>query len=166
MTALANHYGTYRGLTPTDESKIAMGEIELTLSAEGGTVRIATGLKVEGDSFPADAVTELSLEELQDMFEEDSGAAETFVGFRIGEGPVLLFAKGFEENEMPHIVVTGGMADFLGPTMLLDPKQVDAGVFEKMYKDVQKNTEDQYPFPLLKYDGKHEPEAEDVNGKA
>ena len=88
------------------------------------------------------------------------------VGFRVGEGPVLLFAKGYEENEIPHIVVTGGMADFLGPTLLLDPKQVEAGVFEKMCVDIQKRTEDQYPFPLLKYDGRHEPEMENASGEA
>ena len=57
-------YGMYRGFTPTDESAVGIGELELTIGDEGLKVRIATGLGIQEESIPLHQFALMTTEEV------------------------------------------------------------------------------------------------------
>ena len=56
--------GIYLGFSPTDESDVLMGEIEITISDKTAKLRMATGLKIEEE--------EISLDDFETMTTEDN----------------------------------------------------------------------------------------------
>lgn len=155
--SLSAQKGTYRGLTPTDESPIGMGEIEVTVDANKVKMRIATGLKIEEESFDLSNFVALSADEVKGLYRSGSPFVGRTVAFKPKDAamPVLMFLKNpkVDKNdpgasEFGLVVKMGEMSEMLGPTLLYSPSQGDA--FEKLAKKI---TEGGGTFPLLKNGG-------------
>ena len=78
---IASYFGTYVGLSPTDESKIAMGEIEVTINEQELKIRHATGLTINDEAVPLEQVRMLTEDELRPQFNADSDAHTHVDGF-------------------------------------------------------------------------------------
>lgn len=152
------YFGTYRGLSPTDESKIALGEVECTINEDGLTIRHATGLRIVSESITLELVRPLSETELRMQFQSESNAHTLIDGFRIDDGATLLFVREPEENEPRLIVRLGEFIEALGITMLFDEEQTKRGLFDMVVNKLTIEMNDPYPFPRLMYEGKHEPQ--------
>ena len=150
------YFGTYLGLSPTDESKIAMGEIEITIDEQQLRIRHATGLKINEQVIPLEEVRKLTDDEVQAQYKIDSEVPASMDGFRIGEGATLLFTREPEENCPRLIVRLGEFVEILGITVLFDKKQIDKGDFETVVEHIIKQFGD-FPFPRLEYGGLHKP---------
>lgn len=163
---IQRYFGTFTGLSPTDESKIAMGEIQVTISEKGIEIRHATGQTVRYELASLEQVRTLTEAEVQKQFNEGSSEPERVDGFQIGEGAILLFwrnpakGRGFwfwrKPAEYRLVVRLGDFIEMLGPTVLYDEAQVADGNFEQLIKDAAKRV-GKYPFPRLQYQGLHEP---------
>lgn len=153
---LATFEGTYLGFSPTDESAVVMGEMEIVISHENIAVRMATGLKIETDTTnPADFIS-MTSEEVQAEFNSRSAIVDRTVGFRTENGhPKLLFLKDAADDELGLIVRTGGMGEMLGPTVLFSPDQVARGDFDKAVSEIEKNA-GKGVLPRLRNNGKAE----------
>jgi len=128
-SALTQLYGTYRGFAPTDESPIAMGELEIILSNSSMKIRMATGLKIDYAEIPASELKPMDKKAIQDVYVEGSHLAEQTIGFE-ANGIKYLFFQNTEAHE-PPLFILGSMGDFLGPTFLFSPKQVENGTYQK-----------------------------------
>jgi hypothetical protein len=113
----------YYGITPTDESAMGFGEIQILINETCASVQIAGGLRIHIVRAKLDDFVPMSCEEI--MPDQDAESCETladrYEGFkhRVGgvDGIELIFIKhpGLRD---PDIIVHLGMADLLGPTML------------------------------------------------
>jgi hypothetical protein len=163
---IRRYFGTFTGLSPTDESKIAMGEIQVTINTEGIEIRHATGLTVLREFVSLEQVRALTEAEVQKQFNDGSSHPKRVDGFQIGEGVVLLFlrnpakGRGFwfwrKPAEYRLVIRRGDFIEMLGPTVLYDEAQIADGNFEQIIKAATKSV-GQYPFPRLQYEGLHEP---------
>ena len=166
LEEIERYFGTYTGLCPTDGSKIAMGEIQLTINEQGLTIRHATGIKINEDSVPLSEVRPLTEGELRSQFNEGSNEHTRVDGFFIHESFILLFWRKPAKRkdlwfwrrpaEARLVIRFGEFIEILGITMLYDEAQVAHGDFEYMIKTATKAVGD-YPFPRLKFEGRHEP---------
>lgn len=146
-------YGVYRGFTPTDESAIGIGELELTLSDEGLKIRFATGLMVQEETIPLSRFTPMTTEEVASEYKAGSDFPSKTVGFTEESGvPRLLFMRSPDEGDFALIVRLGEMSSILGPTLLYSPAQVAEGLFDKFLAHIKSEAGD--VFPLLSKDGK------------
>ena len=133
---LSELYGTYRGFSPTDESPIAMGELELSLSHDLVEARMATGLKIESDSFPTQMLSPMSKAEIYSEFLDGSSVAKRTVGFSV-DGIRYLFVPNAKDDEL-GLIIRGGLGDFLGPTILFSPAQIERGLYDKTVEEIEK----------------------------
>jgi hypothetical protein len=146
-------YGTYRGFSPTDESNICIGELEVTLSDEGLRARFATGLYVQ-DEFNATHFSPMSPEEIEGEYKQGSPYVERTLGFRAKDGlPKLLFLQDPQDNEYGLVMRVGEMREILGPTLLFSPAQVSSGAFDRFLKGIEEYA-GRGVFPRLANDGK------------
>lgn len=130
---LENLTGVYRGHAPTDESALATGEIEATITNDKIQIRMATGLRIEEGEVPLAGFVPMTREEIEGFYRPGSGFLQRSFGFRGPSGyPQLVFLRNPSVNwffpgrsEYGLIVKTGGMQDMLGPTVLLTPKQLE-----------------------------------------
>lgn len=160
------YFGIFTGLSPTDESKITMGEIQITINEKGIDIRHATGLTVRHELVSLEKVRTLTEVEVQKQFNDGSSEHKRVDGFQIGEGAVLLFwrkpsnGRGFwfwrKPTQYRLVVRLGDFVEILGPTMLYDEAQVADGNFDKIIKKAVQSV-GQYLFPRLQYEGRHEP---------
>lgn len=104
---ITSYFGTYTGLSPTDESKIAMGEIEITINEQELKIRHATGLTINDETVPLEQIRKLTEDELWSQFNTDSDAHTHVDGFQIGEGATLLFYHEPSEDDARLIVRLG-----------------------------------------------------------
>ena len=164
---IAPYFGTFTGLSPTDESKIAMGEIEVVINEDGLKVRHATGLVINEEAIPLEDIRKLTDAEVRQQFKENSSEHERVDGFQVTEeGAVLLFwrnplkERGFWLWRKPAqarlVVRLGEFIETLGVTQLYDESQVANGDFEHVVKNVTRRV-GAYPFPRIQYGGLHEP---------
>lgn len=150
------YFGKYLGLSPTDESKAGVGEIEVKVGEDGIRTRHATGLRVDEQVIPLERVRGLTDEEVRARYVAGPEEYAKIDAFRIGEeGPVLLFLREPNDDE-PRLVVRLGKMDQNGPTMLFDEEQVKNGEFDYVINELTQQV-GQYPFPRLQYGGLHEP---------
>jgi hypothetical protein len=124
-------FGTYRGFTPTDESDVGIGEIQIIFNANSLTMSMATGLEILTDIIPMSEVRELTDEEILMEMQEGIVLPAGTRGFMLTESGIkLIFVM--KDGEQNGVVVTGMMSDaILGPTFAFTPAQVDAGMFDK-----------------------------------
>ena len=155
---IASYFGTYTGLSPTDESKIAMGEIEVTINEQGLKIRHATGLTINDETVPLEQVRKLTEDELRSQFNANSDAHTRVDGFQIGEGTTLLFYREPSEDDARLIVRLDEFVEMLGITMLYDEEQVANGAFDRLIEGATEQV-GPYPFPRLEYGGLHESQA-------
>lgn len=128
---LRDFSGVYRGYAPTDESALGVGEIEIAVSSETISVRMATGLTILSEQVSTADFELMSAAEVEAEFVQRSPYAKRTLGFKGPTGsPKLLFLLNPSTNiflpgrsEFGLIVITGGMADLLGNTALLSPAQ-------------------------------------------
>ena len=153
---ITSYFGTYTGLAPTDESKIAMGEIEIIISEHGLKSRHATGLRIVEETFPFQQFRKLSPDELRPQFKADSDAHTRVDGFQLEEGAIFLFYPNPGEHDARLIVRFGEFVDTLGVTMLYDKDQIANGFFDRIITAATEAI-GSYPFPRLEYGGLHEP---------
>jgi hypothetical protein len=151
MGDIKNYFGTYIGFCPTDESKIGLGEFEMTFNEQGISSRHATGHKIDTFSQSPANLRALTEAEVIAWYVDGSEAYKNIDGFQLETGAVFLFTRS-PEMESPRLIVRlGEFIELLGPTFLFD-----AGEFEEI---VSKLTVEvgAYPFPRLQYEGRHEP---------
>ena len=120
---LASFRGTYCGMSPTDESAIAMGEARLKISNNLMRFTMATGIKIIEETLRIEDFEAMSQEEVRGQFKDGSEAHLVAVGFKGKESghPILLF------SDSSLIMWMGGMGDMLGPTVFSGP-----GLFPRM----------------------------------
>ena len=151
--------GVYRGFTPTDESNIGLGEIEISITDELVKFRIATGLKVVEEEFRIEDFRSLTEEEIKASWtkgtpDEVKSSATMFK--HISGLPGFMFVKDLNTEDL-SLVVQMGMGDMLGPTVLLGPAQVERGEFEKAVSVIEQEAGAGI-LPRLRNNGKAERE--------
>lgn len=125
--------GIYRGLSPTDESALVAGEIEVTVTEKLLKINMATGITVLAEEIPLDGFVQMTDSEVSAFYKEGTDFPRRSVGFKGPSGyPQLLFLQNPSTNrflparsEYGLIIKTGGMSDMLGPTVLLAPGQLE-----------------------------------------
>jgi hypothetical protein len=143
-------YGTYRGFAPADESPNALGELEVVISASSVKLSQATGLKVNIAEFPLDQFKRLN----QDKIKSTGFKLEQTMGFQLGESDITYFFTPIvENNDALGLIIKGGIADYIGPTLAFGPKHIMDGIWQKMLEKLQEQG-----MPLLKQAGKTSPE--------
>ncbi len=158
MNNIKTYFGTYIGFSPTDESKIGLGEIEMIIDEHGLKMRHATGLTIREETALLEQVRELTGDEVRSHFIADSDQHTRVDGFQVGRGAVLLFWKEPTVDESRLIVRLGEFVEILGPTMLYDAYQVAEGAFDRVIDEIAE-LGGAYAFPRLEYGGLHEPRA-------
>ncbi|MBI2632809.1 MAG: hypothetical protein HYW78_00250 [Parcubacteria group bacterium] len=156
--SLETFRGTYLGFSPTDESAVGLGEIEVTIGPQKITTRIATGLEILEDDIDISEFRPMTDEEMKIMIQETSPYAARMKGFKNknSEFPILLFIENPSENEIGLVINTGGMGEILGPTFLFSPTQVARGDYEKAIQLIENNYGKKGVIPRLRNDGKAE----------
>ena len=131
---LRSYEGTFRGFSPTDESAVAMGEIEFSFGHGSVKVRMATGHRIDEETISLAYFRPMTKEELSKEFIPGSDAVDMVVGFRSDrtEFPKFFFAPAKKGGPCDQVVVRlGEMADTMGPTILFSPSAVARGDFDK-----------------------------------
>jgi len=147
-------YGVYRGISPTDESPIAIGELEASLTQEGLKLRHATGLEIQEHMFKASEILPMTHDEVKSCYIEGSDYTDRTKGYKFGVVK-LLFMPDANNSEFGLCIRDMGMADFLGPTILYNPAQVKKGLHRKALMKL-KFISGRAGFPTLKAGGKLE----------
>lgn len=148
--------GIYRGFSPTDESPIVMGELEISINQESLKSRFATGLNITEEEIPISRFKPMTKEELIEIYEEGSDYANRSIGFSVN-GINCVFLPDPSDDEFGLIVRGNEMADLLGPTLLYSPAQIERGVYDKAIARANAQFTDKYPqgcFPRLETNGK------------
>ena len=137
--SLNDYEGVYLGLSPTDESAVMLGEMEITISGRDVKIRMATGTKIQEERMNVAEFVSMKAQEVKEIFKDGSEYPARTVGFKTKRGfPKLLFLKDPKEDEWGLIVRTGGMGEILGPTVLYSPVQVVRGDYEKIVRNIEK----------------------------
>lgn len=151
--------GTYRGFSPTDESGVVLGELEVTITDDTVSFRFATGLKVESDEAPRSELTEMSDDEIA-MFLNPVADLTAITVYKLGEdGPVFLFLQKCLDDapEAPAVMVLRFVSDevdeIFGPSCLFTPTQVAAGHFDRAVAEIEAEQNDPGVIPRLVNNG-------------
>lgn len=115
---ISSFQGTYCGMSPTDESAIAMGEAKLVITKDFLQFTMATGIKIIEETLGrVEDFEPMTEDEVRARFKEESDIHLRISGFRGKESghPILLFSNG------SLVIWTSGMGDILGPTLLFGP---------------------------------------------
>ncbi|MDB5193987.1 MAG: hypothetical protein JWN50_1 [Parcubacteria group bacterium] len=138
-SSLGSLEGTYRGFAPTDESAVMMGEMEIVISRESVSVRMATGLKIETHVMKLSDFVPMAQEDVAAEYKPGAPVVSSILGFKMGDsGLKFLFMKDVMAEGPGLIVRTGGMGEMLGPTILFTPAQVARGDFDKVISEIEK----------------------------
>lgn len=150
--------GIYRGFSPTDESGVGLGELEITFETDVVKRRFATGLEIWSDEIPRSFLRELSTEELALQFMEDAELSGVN-GYTLTEdGPIFILLPEVPDHpEACTIIVRrpfgDDMSDMLGPTFLFNPDQVAGGHFQVAWDQIEALQEDVGVIPRLSNNG-------------
>jgi hypothetical protein len=151
LEALKQFYGVYRGFAPTDESPIAMGELEITIDEAALKLRMATGLKIDSDEVPLYNLELMTKDDMREVYQEGSPFIDKSVGFKYR---CIKFVFLPNPGDDIGLLVRGNeMADMLGPTVLWNPEQVGRGLYQKACEDLEK-AEGPGCFPTLAANGR------------
>jgi hypothetical protein len=117
--------GTYRGLSPTDESAIQAGEIELIITDEVIRCRMATGHMIAVNEVSTADIFKMTEDELGKVFIAGSPLIKTSTGFRTLKGsPRFIFLQADDNKGHDLLLFHGGMVDeVFGPATLSSSPQ-------------------------------------------
>ncbi len=150
--------GTYLGFSPTDESGVGVGELEVIISDDNVNFRFATGLEVHSDEAPRE-FRELTPDELAELFNpgaDVTGARAYMLG---DDGPIFLFLADSPELPAETLsililrLVSAEIDSIFGPTHMFSPKQVEAGYFEAAVAEIEDLQGDPGVIPRLARNG-------------
>ncbi len=151
---IGDFQGTYRGLSPTCESPIAFGEIEVIVTDELIKIRHATGLKIDEAEISVLGLLPISKDELRFIFRYKSEYANKSIGFYAKDIKYIFLLDPVDED-FELLIVGNEMVDTIGPTILYGPEQ--NSIHEKAVRTLNQEYVDKYPngcFPTLKAGGK------------
>ena len=147
--------GTYRGFSPTDESAVGLGEIEVIFSEDGVRIRLATGLEIEEYAFATTQCRELAKHELDAAFH---GGYDDLLNARGVEcasdslTATLYHLTALDEGAQSVLAVQLGYAPF-GPSMLFSPSELAEGRFERSVRELEDQVGVTGVVPLLANNG-------------
>jgi len=162
LKAFQSLSGTYRGFIPTDESPTRFGELEIVIDKGNMAVRAATGLRVSKTRIPLGHFNLLTDDDLTTAYGLTMKSSyPNLVGFRLPSGMDFLFnlkpfteiIDGREAYSFGLLVRGDEMADYLGETILFNPAQVAAGVYDTVVRVVEEEF-GRKSFPTLSAGGK------------
>jgi hypothetical protein len=150
--------GTYRGFSPTDESGVCLGELEVVVSDETVDFRFATGLTIESESMPRALFRRLATEDIAGLYKEGTDI-KGIVGYRVGEdGAIFLISKAHDTPEAPQVLVLNFISEeidvIFGYTYLYTPDQVKAGHFDRAVVTIETEQGDPGVLPRLENGGR------------
>jgi hypothetical protein len=154
-----NPNGTYRGFSPTDESGIGLGELELVINDDTLSYHFATGLKVHSEEAPRLELRQLEPHEVAERFNPEANIAG-ITGYVLNEDGaiLLLLAETPEAPETPRALLLRFVSDeidaIFGPTVLFTPEQVEAGYFDQTIAEIEAQQGDIGVIPRLANNGK------------
>jgi hypothetical protein len=152
---LEQFQGIYRGFSPTDESPIALGELEVSIDKETIKLKYATGLEIVTNQITLSKLNPMTKRELKKFYVAESEYVDKSIGFSY-EGMHYIFTPNASEQDIGLIII-GGMADMLGPTIAFSPSQIEQGIYKNAITTITEHYKDQYPkgcFPTLENNGK------------
>ena len=138
--------GSYLGFSPTDESAVMCGEVEIVINETHLTWRHAGGLYIDEDTVPLTDFREMTRGEITNEFKDGTSSADKVVaGYTRVDGdggPKLLFfdTASLEKGEFELIVVFPVISAIFGPTLLFGPEQVARGEFDEAIKAIEEQT--------------------------
>ncbi len=162
LKAFESLFGTYRGFIPTDESPTRFGELEIVIDKENMAVRAATGLRVSKTRIPLSCFNLLTDDDLTTAYGSTiKNSYPGLVGFRLPGGmdflfnpkPITEIIDGREAYSFGLLVRGDETADYLGETILFNPAQVAAGVYDTVVR-LEEEEFGQKSFPTLSAGGK------------
>ena len=149
--------GVYRGFSPTDESPIVVGELEVVITEDEMKLRHATGCRIDELRIPTSIFKPMTRLELCSVYINPLGKyVNESVGFSV-DGMKYLFLPNASDDEFGLIIMGNEMADILGPTLLYSPKQIQRGVYQMAVELINSEFNYDYPngcFPTLVAGGK------------
>lgn len=151
--------GVYKGFSPTDESGVALGEIQFTFTDETVTCQFATGLEVIEDEISRASLREMSTGEVGSYF-ENLPFTESLKGYTFGpNAPTFIVSAPTEEHpNAARVIVLRFVSDEMdalyGPTALFTPDQVDAGLFDAAVSYIESNQGDPGVIPRIANGGR------------
>ena len=153
-----NLNGTYKGFSATDESGIALGELEIIVDDETVSFRFATGLEVASDEAPRSLLRKMSTDEVAALFEPDADVATVTAHMLGDDGAILLFLDKVEEDPGAYHTlllrfVSSEIDAIFGPTILFTPEQVEAGYFDKALEALENAQGDPGVVPRIANNG-------------
>lgn len=140
--------GTYRGFSPSEESPIGLGELEVVVLESELKIRAATGIGIKVTEIHESELKVIGKEKLKEVYVEGCDFAEKTIGLEIN-GIKYLFLKDAGE-EMPGLFILGSLGDYLGPTFCFSPEQIKKGLYQKAIDDMR---EKKMFFPTLENNG-------------
>ncbi len=147
--------GRYLGFSPTDESNVGLGEMELVIDENKIKTRLATGLEILEEEMDVSDFLPMTLEEIESSTGRKKPEKLEVKAFKHSSGyPELLFMKE-EGSEFRVLQVrTDGLGEILGPTLLTN---VDNGTeaFEDMLQKIE-SQDKKGCVPRLRNNGKAE----------
>ena len=145
----------YLGFSPTDESAIGIGEMEVIISDDKIKIRMATGLKISEEEIDISEFDVIAPEDAILEFASNSVKIENVVGElrHKRSHPKLIFLRESPQDDFGALVITGGMGDMLGPTALFGPAQVEKGQYADFLRKIEE-VHGQNVFPRLSSGGR------------
>lgn len=141
---LETFFGKYVGFGPTDESNCGMGEMEMTIDAEKIKIRMATGLEIQEDELNISEFDVVEPETILAEFQSKTNSGEEVKIDNIVGGlrhknryPEIIFLRDMESGDFGAMMMTGGMGDMMGPTILHGPAMVEKGHQEEFIKKIE-----------------------------
>jgi len=151
---IAEYFGVYKGFTPTDESAICMGELEVKIDESKVSFRMATGLKIQKDEVSTSKLEHMTREDMVEALGKRNRYVDRSVGFH-ANGMKYIFTPNPTKKEYGLVIRGNELADMLGPTALYSPSQQQAGLYDKALNRIIRKHGD--VLPQLQYDGKTKP---------
>jgi len=154
-TDLHDYRGRYLGHAPTDESATRCGELEMHITNDVVRFRQATGLGIHRSEISREGLVPMTQAEVDAEYFPGAFASVVTVGFKEKEHGrfKLLFLIHEARNEPSLIIRTGGMGEYLGPTVLYNQARIDDGSFGRVVARMERRFKRRV-FPRLETGGK------------
>lgn len=131
----AGRDGIYKGLTPTGESILGCGELQVVIERDHILILIATGIEVQTAATKRCDWREMRPDEILKMFTGTDVSDVTGLTYETS-GISLLFLR--EEPEAPNVLITGLFGyEAFGPSHLFTPAAVANGDFSRMIEKTE-----------------------------